>query len=107
RPPRAWGELPGHARPCRLAQRDLDLPRDLSAVAREPAHVLDVRGHTDPDRPRLHVPVPPRHRLETGPDPDVHRHPRRVLAGVRSVSAARTGLRLHAGGCTGELAAPL
>ena len=54
------------------------------------ADVLDVRGHADADRPRLHVPVPARVRVAA-------RAGRRrssailvgVLGGVRAVSAAR------------------
>ena len=50
--------------------------------------LLDVRGHADADRPRLHVPVPAGVRAAARADRRVRRHPGRLLGGVRAVSAA-------------------
>ena len=72
----------------RLAQRRADAARHLPALDRAAADVLDVRGHADADRPRLHVPVPARVRVAARAGRRVRRDPRRVLGGVRAVSAA-------------------
>ena len=96
-----------HARPRGLAQRRADPPRDLPSLARVTTDLLDIRGHADADRPRLHLPVPPGVRAEARADRRVRRDPGRLLGGVRAVSAAGSRLRLHAGRRAGGLAAPV
>ena len=61
----------------------------LPPVARQLADQFHVRGHAQPDRPGLHVPVRAGSFLETSPVGRAGAHPHRLLGGVRSLSASR------------------
>src|SRR5262245_39457120 len=106
-PQRPWGDLRADAGPRDLAQRAPDAARYLLAIHGEAADVLDVRGHADPDRSRLYVPVPARVHVVPNAGRRVCRDPGRVLDGLRDVSAAGTGLQLPGRRRALRLAAPL
>ena len=82
--------------------------RHLPALAERHADVLDLRRHAHADRPRLHVSVPARVRVRCACRSLAFvGHPRRVLDGVRPLSAAAGELRLPERRRPGGLAASL
>ena len=70
------------------------------------ADELHVRGHADPDRPGLRLPVPARASTGARPVGRAGGDPGRLLGGVRALSAARARLRLRERRRPGGLAAP-
>ena len=107
---RAQGrELRAHARATRSgAASSLILLGIFLRSLESAADLLDVRGHAHADRPRLHLPVPARRSRRCACRSSAFIA---ILVGFWAafvaVSAARSGLRLHAGRRAGELAAPL
>ena len=71
-----------------VAQRCPDPPRHLPPLARPAADLLDLRRHAHPDRPRLHGAVPARVHVAARAGGRVPRDSRRLLGGVRRLSAA-------------------
>ena len=104
---RARGVVRHAARSRGTTERRPHAPRHLSQIDGVATDVLDLRGHADADRPRLHVPLPPRLRTEARADRRLRRHPGRLLGGIRALSAAGSRLRLHPGWRSGRLAPPL
>ncbi len=92
------GAVAAAPRPPRgLARGGARLPRHLAALGRAAADLLHIRGHADPDRPRVRLPRASRAAAAARSVAGPRAHPRGLLGCLRLVPAAGRGLRLLGG----------
>src|SRR5262245_3373106 len=87
-PPGGGADVRPHAGARDLAQRGAHSARHLPPLARAAADLLDVRGHADADRSRLHLPVPAGVRPASRAGRRLRRPSRGLLGRIRDLSGA-------------------